>query len=621
MLSFLKWPATPARQWLLVAAAWILVTGTVGPWVALTPREDLSAQLMHVQVWTLELLFAAFVALTIAHARSLWRLATRQGPAHSGAVWCVSAGVGALLLVTTVAPTTNRIYYDEQIYQNIGQNISDLRRAQMCNDGSIEYGRLQCRQGEYNKQPYGYPYLLSIAYRAFGTADGIAQRLNGLLAALLVVAVFLATALLFRNTVAASFAALVMALMPENLRWSATAAVEPSAAFFATFAVLTAAYFVRTRTASALLWVVSASAFAVQFRIESVLALGTVALLVLCAAPREFRRPRTYLAAALAALLLGPLVAHMAAVGDDSWGAYGPRMSLSYVWPNLTANGPFYLADERFPAGFTLLAVLGAATAHRKRIAAVVVGHFLAFFGVFLFFYAGSYDYGADVRYSLTTYPAVAILAGLGAATAAAACSTAFRLSPARARAAVCAVILLAFSWHLPYVRAVGEEAWSSRTDVDFAHTVAATVPRDGYLFSQNPNMFHVLGTSAAQTGIAVDRPGYVTELLERYRGGVYFHWGFWCNVQDDVQRDLCRRVTETYDVEIVAERRHWYQHFLLYRITGVGDGRAAEPVDHYPWTDQSSWTDQSYAPVEIVKGKDQPPTESAPDEEASSPD
>ena len=29
----------------------------------------------------------------------------------------------------------------------------------MCNDGSVEYGRLQCASGEYNKQPYAYPHL------------------------------------------------------------------------------------------------------------------------------------------------------------------------------------------------------------------------------------------------------------------------------------------------------------------------------------------------------------------------------------------------------------------------------------------------------------------------------
>ena len=42
--------------------------------------------------------------------------------------------------------------------------------------------------------------------------------------------------------------------------------------------------------------------------------------------------------------------------------------------------------------------------------------YFLLFFGIDLVFYAGSYNYGADVRYSLMTYPPIAVLGGLGAA-------------------------------------------------------------------------------------------------------------------------------------------------------------------------------------------------------------
>ena len=74
-----------------------------------------------------------------------------------------------------MAPRTNRIFYDEQIYQNIGQNLADLRRAQMCNDGTIEDGRLRCSSGEYNKQPYAYPHLLSLVYRAW-SASGRRRR-------------------------------------------------------------------------------------------------------------------------------------------------------------------------------------------------------------------------------------------------------------------------------------------------------------------------------------------------------------------------------------------------------------------------------------------------------------
>ena len=58
--------------------------------------------------------------------------------------------------------------------------------------------------------------------------------------------------LLFGDGRAAAFAALVTALVPELLRWSNTAAVEPSAALFAAFAMMTSVHFVRARTPAAL---------------------------------------------------------------------------------------------------------------------------------------------------------------------------------------------------------------------------------------------------------------------------------------------------------------------------------------------------------------------------------
>ena len=104
------------------------------------------------------------------------------------------AGLAALAIALTVfvAPRTNRIYYDEQIYQSIGQNLTDLRRAQMCNDGIVEYGRLQWSNGEYNKQPYAYPHLLSLADRLLGVREANAFAVNALVMAATVCAVYFA---------------------------------------------------------------------------------------------------------------------------------------------------------------------------------------------------------------------------------------------------------------------------------------------------------------------------------------------------------------------------------------------------------------------------------------------
>ena len=150
------------------------------------------------------------------------------------------AVLGAALTLT-VAPRTNRIFYDEQIYQSIGQNLADLRLAQVCHDGSVEYGRLHCASGDYNKQPYAYPHVLSLAYRLFGVHAWTAFAVNAAVMAATACAVYLLVCVLFANRDAALFAGLLITLTPQQLMWSATAAVEPSASLALVVALLMAA--------------------------------------------------------------------------------------------------------------------------------------------------------------------------------------------------------------------------------------------------------------------------------------------------------------------------------------------------------------------------------------------
>src|SRR4029077_4575071 len=156
------------------------------------------------------------------------------------------------------------------------------------------------------------------------------------------------------------------------------------------------------------------------------------------------------------------------------------------------------------------------------------------FFGIDLVFYAGSYNYGADVRYSLMTYPPLAVLAGCGAAAFS---RTITRYLPGiRAPALVTALLTFQFLWYAPIVRATTEEAWAARADVAFAASVAAQLPADSYVLTQNPGMFHLWGVNAGQMSRAVANPAYARVLATRYPGGLYVHWNFWCNVDDPTQ-------------------------------------------------------------------------------------
>jgi hypothetical protein len=586
------------RAGLVPAGCAIAIAALAAWWMAITPQAQLRETLRVGQFWFLEGLFAVLLVATAIAGRHVMRMLNARDR------WLFVGLVSLAAALVLIAPRTNRIFYDEQIYQAIGQNLSDLHRAQMCNDGTVEYGVLQCWRHEYNKQPYGYPHLLSVGYRWFGRSVSLAHWLNLLVSGATAGVIFLLVFLLTRDRLAGTFAALVFMLLPEQLRWSHSAAVEPSAAFACALAMLATAAFVESRSTAALAWMIAASSWATCFRPEAVLILPVIAAVVLRHAREEIGRPRFLWVAVLWIVLLLPTVAHLAAVRNESWGSSGGRFSLPFFLNNLRTNTAFYAGDPRFPAVVTLLALAGVGVA---RAATMPLGlWFGAFWGVFLFFYAGSYDYGADVRFSLMSYPPLAALAGIGM----------WRLLSRpgwqrsrvrRATAVGVAALAFQFAWYLPWTRAVGEEAWGARADVEFARDIAATLPANAVVLTHNPGMFHLWGVNAAQLSLATTEPAFVTETLpRRYAGGVYLHWNFWCNVSDPIQRGFCDRALATYPGEVVQQRQTRDYRFAFYRLAPPDPQGQTEGQTWGQTEGQTKGSDQGVGPRGRTKGSDQ---------------
>jgi hypothetical protein len=524
----------------------------------------LRAFLMRWQFWALEAQFVILVVTTLVESR---RLRVRRSTV--AAACCLA--VGAWALSASVPPRTNRIFYDEQIYQGVGRNLSDLHLAQMCNEGTLEYGRLQCQQGEYNKEPYGYPYLLSLIYRVTGVRDSAAFRFNNIVAGLAVFVTVLLAALLFENGHIAVLAGMVLALLPMQLQWSNTAAVEPVAALFCAASMLAAVHFARVRTTSALVWTISVSSFALAMRPECLLIAPVVGVTLLLLAPGEFLTKRLWLAATGGLLLSWISALHLLAVSGEGWGTTGPQMSWAYARANLAANFFFYFWDARFSTLCGAAAIVGVFTPGRWRERAALIGYFLAFWTVFLFFYAGSYNYGADVRYSLMTYVPLAILAALGFWRLAdhVRWLTGQRFTERQAFAAVVAILAAQFLWYLPLVRETGEEAWAARADVRYAKEFAMRLPPNPIVLTHNPAMFHMWDVSASQMSATRGDPHTIERLQSRYAGGVFLHWNYWCNVPDPLQNSFCKAGLNEYAHELVDSRRERDNEYALYRLQG----------------------------------------------------
>jgi hypothetical protein len=581
---------------LYLASGLIALTGAMVlyRWISSTSSWKLQEQLQIISPLFLEICFFLLILAVGINCGLIKRL-------FSGiprTIWLLLAAITAVGLLITVfaAPREHRIYYDEDIYLSIGQNIAYLKntgahagedygsslssiwkrwtgRAAMCNEGRHEYGDFFCDRLEYNKEPNGWPYLISIVFRLAGAHENAIFWMTNILYALSIVTAFGIAYLLFHCPYRGLFAALIFALTPEYIMWSNTTAVEPSAACFAGLALLSALIYVRSRAGTALFLLMVTAAFACQFRPESSMCLGVIGLAVLFFAGEELKRGRFYLALSLLFILIIPHLAHLYAVKDMGWGSSGPKFSFDFLQGNLKANALFYLKNVRFPVMFTVLFFLGLLLGGREGERngktfhlyekTVVLFWFLLFWGIFILFYAGSYDYGADVRFALLSSMPLALLAGSGSVSLAQLFGRRFR----HMQLLIAIVIIFSFLPFLPFVKAITQEAWGARYDHHYAREMAKEVPDNGIVLTHNPNMFLLWGKNAAQTSLATEQTSYFNRFFSRYPGGIYFHYNFWCNVPDKLQNSFCKNILERYDCTLIKSYKERDYTYELYRI------------------------------------------------------
>src|SRR5262245_32035781 len=107
------------HAWTGVAAVWILAVGALVAWLVATPSESVRAELVYLQFWSLETCVFLGLALAAAVFHEVWSTLESRD-----AIAIAVLSVLAVGLTVGMARRTNRIYYDELIYQNIGQNLA-----------------------------------------------------------------------------------------------------------------------------------------------------------------------------------------------------------------------------------------------------------------------------------------------------------------------------------------------------------------------------------------------------------------------------------------------------------------------------------------------------------------
>ena len=311
--------------------------------------------------------------------------------------------------------------------------------------------------------------------------------------------------------------------------------------------------FIKFQTNKLLFLLAPVLAFSMQFRPESILVFPIVFIVFLVFNRKIFTEQKFYAMILFVLFLSINLIGHIYAVRIESWGSSGTKLSLEYLSINVIVNTLFYFKNIRFPALFSLFFLIGLITKKNMKEKAFIFIWFLAFWGIFLFFYAGSYNYGADVRYSLLSYAPIALIGGYGIQFLK---NFIVKFSDDRLAYSILTLfIIISFLPFMPLIRAEGEEAWAARADHNYAREFAKLLPENSIVLTHNPNMFLVWGKNAVQVSLATTEEKYINEVIfPRYTGGVYFHWNYWCNVQDTIQVSFGENILKKYEYQLIKE-------------------------------------------------------------------
>lgn len=447
-----------------------------------------------------------------------------------------------------LTPQTHRIYFDEDIFENIAQNILNSGRAILCNYGTPS----GCEEYILNKQPNSYSFLLAITYAVFGVSEAAAFWLNVFIGSVTTFFIFMLAYIIFKNEKIALYSSLVFTLTPLHIIWSATAATEPSMVLFVVLAAISFILYLEIKKISILLLFSFLLIFTLQTRYESLLlVIPLLILFLLYGKPvrnLELHGKKFLLIFPLMLILLTPHLLHLDYANKDSWGSSGEKLSAKYLGFNLSINTAFFLENTRYPAFFTLVAIIGAIySLINNRKAFVFLGSlFTVFFTVYLFFYAGHYNAGVDAKYSLAVAPPLAVFAGLGF----------FFLEGKIGKVlpnsyiVIILSILIAFSFFIPYVATIWKESFAAREYHDFALRTAEKLDPNCYIFSHVPSMYIVNGKNSAQLW-NLNAPQKMKNLSEKTDCIIYDE-GYWCQLPAPYNTVGCQNFHSTYNLTLI---------------------------------------------------------------------
>jgi len=476
----------------------------------------------------------------------------------------------ALVLRMFITPHTHRVFFDEDIYLDIGKEILTHWSASLCNYGNNQ----ECYDPTFMKWPNGYPFLLIIPYSIFGVSRAVAFKFVALIGSLTVILSFFIAYLLSKKDEVGLYSALIFALIPVHIMWSGTTASEPSFVFFMSLTVFA---FLLTRSKSwyVYFFAISSLSYAIQIRSEGMILLPIIGfLLLLFDETKERVNNRNFVIAwSLLFFLITPYLIHtIHAAKVDPWGSSEGKFGLKYMKRNIPENTIFWIKGYptiEHPWLYTTFAFIGLIYLFMKqrKTCFFLLFWFFTFFMLYGIFYAGSVRYGADVRYSLTGYPSFVILAGFGLYF------LHKMLKKTLRNDWIIFFLLIVFVLSIFYLNLSSiatpaheiMEAKQARLYHDFVVEEVKKLPDNCYILSHTPSIFLIEGKPSLQTWNGQNEK--VMKELFKKTDCVIFDDNYWCNIEP-YKSSVCKHMFDAYNLtEIDHITVDTGQTYTLYRV------------------------------------------------------
>jgi len=313
---------------------------------------------------------------------------------------------------------------------------------------------------------------------------------------------------------------------------------------------------------------------------EAFLLLPVALLLFALLRPGEILSARTWGALAAMALLQTAHALHTLFVRKEYDPAMGEGIGFAarHFLPNLKTNLFFFVDRERFPPLLTALAAIGALRFRHARQVLPLAIWFMGFWGVFLFYYLGSYYFNTEERYALVALAPFALLAGAGFEAIE---EAALRrgLSAGEFLAAVAAVLGLVFLAYVPRMSTIEPHTKQSQAEHRFIAATLRELPPDSIVLNCLPPVFLAMGCSSVTPGTALQNSDWFEGMAAARNSRVYVYHGLQDQEPDSPAEPACMEVLRRYEFRIFRERREGPARLVFYEID-VPPGTLDTPKD-----------------------------------------